>query len=972
MSSPAHAPARLSFAGFVFDPANARLEHAGKHIAMRPKMVALLVELTARAGELVDKDELMRVVWPEAVVTDSVLAGAVRDLRRILGDDPRRARVIETVHRRGYRFIATFETTGSATSRRPAPALPIAEPALIGRKAELETLGGWLETALRGERVLGFVVGEAGMGKTTLVNAFCERAAAVDPNLRIGIGNGVEWTSDADTTADPYVPIIEALGRACAVADADATIAALRRYAPSWLPLLPGVLEPGEAEAQRARSGRTTRERLALELSGFLESLPEPLLLLLEDLHWSDASTVDLLTAVARRSLRAPLLILATYRAAGAAVRRHPVRAAHQALAARGLCRDFWLKPFGAGDVESCIVRRWPAFDPAAAGFVAQVVLAKTDGNPLFVTSVVGMLEPERFKPDRLDAAAAELRVGIPPGLAQMIDAEMGRLRDADRKLLEAGSLSGTRFSAETVAAVTGVDVLAAEARLDALAGSSGSVCSHGEELWPDGTIASMYTFAHALYGDVLRSRVSAAGRRHGHRKIAGRLCAAWRGKEHEIAAELAFHLHAAGLPEEAVPHVESAATAAFLLGGHAEAAGFLERGIDALETLPPTPERRRIALRMTMTLGQIRQAPDGFNAQKAEAAYVRALELAELLDAPAETVVPILALTSVHVAQGRLAEAGRDAERAALLIERFPAPPLQFLGNVAIAQVRHHTARLDDARLMLEHAVAFNGSAYPTFLNLRIHALNYLGLTLAHLGLPDSARRRAVEAMSIATEAGLAFDRASAAAFACFAAMTVRERATLETAGNEAERLGREYGFGLPATIGMFTRGLLQAMDGNLDEGVATMMGAIRLYEQNGNVLVVPGMMSVVANVHLAAGDMVRARSLAENARAWMDHTGDARFRPEFMRIDAQCALLDGDLATAREGFEAAVGLARSSGLRWQELRAAIGLAGMLRSAQDVPGACRVLQPVVAAIEEGHELEDYRDACVLLGELGS
>src|SRR5688572_26066379 len=169
VSSTPRAPGRISFGAFVFDPANARLEHAGEHIAMRPKMVALLAELIARAGELVDKDDLMRVVWPETAVTDSVLAGAVRDLRRILGDDPRRARVIETVHRRGYRFIAPLE--GSTGTGRQVPSHAATTPdsreaALVGRRAELETLDGWLESALRGERVVGFVVGEAGMGKT--------------------------------------------------------------------------------------------------------------------------------------------------------------------------------------------------------------------------------------------------------------------------------------------------------------------------------------------------------------------------------------------------------------------------------------------------------------------------------------------------------------------------------------------------------------------------------------------------------------------------------------------------------------------------------------------------------------------------------------------------------------------------------------------------------------------------------------
>src|SRR5688572_1288845 len=94
------------FAGFTFDPANARLLHEDQAIALRPKAVALLAELTARSGELIIKDDLVAAVWPETAVTDSVLAGAIQELRRILGDDPRRPQFIETVHRRGYRFIA--------------------------------------------------------------------------------------------------------------------------------------------------------------------------------------------------------------------------------------------------------------------------------------------------------------------------------------------------------------------------------------------------------------------------------------------------------------------------------------------------------------------------------------------------------------------------------------------------------------------------------------------------------------------------------------------------------------------------------------------------------------------------------------------------------------------------------------------------------------------------------------------------
>jgi len=962
---------RVRFAGFTFDPFNARLLHEDEVIPMRPKTVALLVELTRRAGDLVGKDELMAAVWPEAMVSDSVLAGAVQELRRILGDDPRQPRVIETVHRRGYRFIARTEQAPEASGEARERARVLAEPAIIGRHAEIELLSGWLDKALGGTSVVGFVVGEAGIGKTTLVRAFCERAASQRPGLQIGIGHGIEWTSQTEASVDPYLPILEALGRACTGPGSEKMVATMARYAPSWLALLPGV----HVDRQHASPQVTTRERLALELTGFLDALANPLLLVLEDLHWSDASTIDMVTAVARSSLRAKLLLLATYRAAGAAARGHPVRAAHQTLSARRSCVDVWLSPFNADDVQRCIEKRWPGIAMAANRVLAGVVLKRTDGNPLFVTSVVDQLDGERLASadaTRLAGEAAQLEIGIPAGLRQVIEAEIARLRRDDRRLLEAGSLCGVRFPAEAAAAVVGIDVVETETRLDALANAGTVLRSSGEEIWPDGTIATMYEFPHALHGDVLRGSVSAAGRRAGHRLVAQRLHAAWRNREAEVAAELVFHFHAAGAADEAVPHVERAASAASRLGANREAVGFLERGIAALQALPADAERTRTAVRLSISLGQVLQAPDGFFALEAEAAYARALALAETLDNPSETIVPLLALTSVHVAQARLADASNDASRATALLERFPTDELRYLADVIIAQVHYHLAEFPEAHRMLERALAFAASqTIATFFNFQIHALNYDSLTLMHLGRPDAARRRLREAMSAARDTGVPFNRASAAGFACWAAILVRDRASLELASVEAETIGREYGFGFPAGAGKFARGLLRHMSApDLDDGVRTMTEAMRLFEQNGYTVVLPSLMAVVADAHLAKGDAAPARTLVAEARALTSRSGDGRYRAELARIEGEADLVAGDARLARSGFEEAKAIAHSLHQKWHELRASLALAKLLLRGGDAAGARHVLEPVVGGIDEGEDLEEFREARALLDGL--
>src|SRR5690349_14203627 len=163
----------LGFLDFVLDPENAQLRRGPQIIPLRPKTLALLSVLAGRAGRLVTKDELFDAVWPDTAVSDWVLTSTVKELRDALGDDARQPRIIETVHRRGYRFLPSVDSDGSRTER----AVPVGRGdagarRIVGRRVELETLSGHWRRALAGERQIVFVIGEAGIGKTTLVDEF--------------------------------------------------------------------------------------------------------------------------------------------------------------------------------------------------------------------------------------------------------------------------------------------------------------------------------------------------------------------------------------------------------------------------------------------------------------------------------------------------------------------------------------------------------------------------------------------------------------------------------------------------------------------------------------------------------------------------------------------------------------------------------------------------------------------------------
>src|SRR5499425_3341888 len=190
----------LSFEGYSLDLANERLLHDGDVVPLTPKAFAVLRRLVEDAGQLVKKDDLMRSVWPDTHVSDGVVRVVILEIRRALDDDSEQPRFVETVPRRGYRFVAPR----TRTSRRPA----IPDTALVGRDGVIAAIDARFARACAGTRQLVLLSGEAGIGKTTVLEAFVERAAR-EPDVLIARGACLEHYG----VAEPYLPVLEAVGR---------------------------------------------------------------------------------------------------------------------------------------------------------------------------------------------------------------------------------------------------------------------------------------------------------------------------------------------------------------------------------------------------------------------------------------------------------------------------------------------------------------------------------------------------------------------------------------------------------------------------------------------------------------------------------------------------------------------------------------------------------------------------------------
>lgn len=214
-----NAQRQILFEPFLLDPVNACLWRGAEAIHLTPKVFEVLAYLLRHAGRLVTKDELLSAVWPDTVVGEASLTVCIREIRKALGDQPQAPQFIETKHRRGYRFIAPITQSDRAVDdvrqAMPTGGAPLAEagaapPEMVGREAELLRLQGWLDKALRGERQVVFVTGEPGIGKTTLVDAFCQ-GHGPRPGVWIARGQCFEHHGPGE----PYLPVLEALNQLC-------------------------------------------------------------------------------------------------------------------------------------------------------------------------------------------------------------------------------------------------------------------------------------------------------------------------------------------------------------------------------------------------------------------------------------------------------------------------------------------------------------------------------------------------------------------------------------------------------------------------------------------------------------------------------------------------------------------------------------------------------------------------------------
>jgi predicted ATPase/DNA-binding winged helix-turn-helix (wHTH) protein len=581
----------LQFGPFRLDTGNQCLVHNGVTVALPPKPFAVLRYLVENPGRLITHDELLDKLWPETYVQPQVLRTYMLELRKVLGDDATCPRFIQTLPKRGYCFVAPVADCVEAPGKRAAVSTPLAThatpavpspaaPMLVGREGELAILIAQLPALRLGERRVVFIAGEAGIGKTALVDAFCRQVESIQAGA-IARGQCVQGIGGKEE----YYPVMEGLSRLCASPHGEAACRVLSRIAPAWL---------GGGHEPEAAPPRPSHERTIGDLCAALEELSaeSPLILVFEDLDWADDSTLNLVSALARRRAPASLMVVATYRSRKSAA-EHSLKPLKHDLLMRRLCIEIRLTPLARKSVAE-LLRRELQQELVPDGLDA-FVYQRSEGNPLFVIATLHHLIALRFLV-RCGAGAAaaweqrapfqEIESGVPDALAQMIELDIERLSPSEQQMLEAGSLLNVVFPAWAVAAALEKEPAEVEDALDDLARRLYFVERAGEDELPDGSRSAFYIFAHGLYREVLVQRQPEARRARRHIRMADRLGRLFAGRESSVAREMAMHYEAAGDWSRAATALHAAARHAQNRHAHADAAELLERALRLLENV--------------------------------------------------------------------------------------------------------------------------------------------------------------------------------------------------------------------------------------------------------------------------------------------------------------------------------------------------------------------------------------------------
>jgi DNA-binding winged helix-turn-helix (wHTH) protein/tetratricopeptide (TPR) repeat protein len=949
-SPPPSIPVRVRFDRFELDEANATLICDGKAVALPPTPFAVLCALVRQPASLLTKHALLDQVWGHQVVSDSVLKTAISDLRAVLHDDARHPRLIETVSRRGYRFIAA--TTAIRASSPPgtagAPNRSLPLPPFIGRAEALSRLRSAWDTACSGRGAVVWVAGEPGIGKTLLIEHFVAGLG----DFACARGQCVEHYG----TGEPYLPVLEALAELCRSDSEVPTL--LRTVAPTWLLQLPWLSTAEERAGLQRELAGVGPDRMLREMAELLDryTANRPVLLITEDLHWSDRATLQLMDYIARRRGRSRLLWLASFRLTEIIGGDHPFRAVRHELRLHGLAEEIVLDAFSEREVAEYLAARIPAL--AAEEAFVRALHGRTHGLPLFVADVVSDLiahgepgiEGESSALVRLDSMV------VPESLTGIIERYIQQLTPGERAPLEAASVCGVEFRSGTVARMLERDVASVAESFAELTRQQRWLIE--VPLAPcAGVPDAGYVFRHALYREVLYRRIGPLARVELHRNVAAALERERADGRNVSAAELASHFELGRDPMPALRYYAEAAESALMHVSPSQTMSLTERALALLAPTETSDARATLEITLAALRGIAAVQLLGAGSIEAKRAFERAYSLLDRVPQHPSRGSLLHGYGLVLCLRGELDQADALAERTEVLSLATGDPTVLACASLIHGLAQHFRGRPRRAREWLEKGVAVlegldQTPAAVVAADLGVLLLCFLAIELLHLGFVDQGRARMRAAHARARAVGAPGPRSAVLWLDALFGVLIGEPERVRDVGEQLRALVDEYALEARAPH-LWFRGWAEAHVGDPRAGY-------RLIREGCEQALRLGIRAWGSETHgyaaealARAGDWSAARKELEAAWQCTSAIGERQYLTPLLLLDARISDALDEPARAREATLQAVAEARAQESLWFQVSALSALCAREdKTAKDVASLRLVLDQLTEGLD--------------------
>jgi predicted ATPase len=849
----------------------------------------------------------------------------------------------------------------------------------VGREREWGALLAGFEEATAGRGSLLCVTGEPGLGKTTVIQTFLDRLTAVAVDWCLARGRCSERLAGAEA----YLPILDALDHLLAGAFGPTAAEAMKVLAPSWyVQLVPLAATDPSLARVFADAKASSQERRKRELGVFLAELSRQRLvvLFLDDVHWADPSSVDLLAYLSGKCPEQRLLILLSYRPSDLLRTEHPFGPIKLELQGRGICREIALPFLNREDVDRYLALTFA--DHRFPAELADLLHARTEGNPLFMADLLRSLRDrgaivQEAGHWNLVRALPDLQRELPESVRGMIQRKIDLLTAADRHLLMAASVQGPEFDSAVVARLLQREPIDVEERLEILERIHNMVQLVREHSFPDGTLTLRYGFVHVLYQNALYAALQPTRKAAWSAAGARSLLEHHGAKSATLAAELAMLFEAARDHERAVDHYTTAAENAARVYAHREATDLARRGLALIATLPSTPDRARRELLLQLALGTQIQVMQGYAAPEAERIYLRACGLCDEVPEPTFLFRALWGHWCFLLVSAKFGKATELAERMFALAQTIDDPAHLLHGRQALAITSFSLGDVTTTRTHMEQGAALydieqSGSlAYLYGQDPRAVSLSFGAHALWLLGSPDQAVERSREALTLCRKLGQPNTLGLSLYFDAVLRQYRREESEVRASAEDVIALSTEHGLSLWLAGGVVLRGWALAMGDESALGIAQIRDGLTAWAATGGTTHRTYHLALFAEALIEDGQISEASRAVAEALTLMEAKGEVFYGAELHRLRGELLLReDRSAATEKEAeecFDQALAVARKQQARSLELRAATSLA-RLRRAQDRMAEAR---PLLAACRErfveGLDTPDLREADALL-----